>query len=205
MIIGTGEWIDPPTLEVTGLDIVRSDKAAITSDILNDVLMEILSDKTESEIKTEVYRIINDAYESAQNSEIGLDKLARPRGMSKSAAKYGTPEKTPQPVYRGAKYTNQNFDWEQITAGSKPMLLYIERVRGDYPRTYTAETAEDDRAVDAISVEHPDQFPDEITVDMDKQLQKVIKDPLQPILNPLGWSVDEALSDTQQIGFDSFM
>jgi DNA polymerase elongation subunit (family B) len=204
MTIDTGEWVEPPTLEVTGLDIVRSDKAAITSEILNDVLMEILSDKNESEIKSDVYEIINDTYEAAQHNEIPLAKLARPRGMSKSAAKYGTPEKTPQPVYRGAKYANQIFPWEQITSGSKPMLLYIDRVRGEYPRTYTSETAEDGRVVDAISVENPDRFPDEITVDMDKQLQKVIKDPLQPILNPLGWSVDEALSDTQQIGFDSF-
>jgi DNA polymerase elongation subunit (family B) len=99
MTIDTGEWVEPPTLEVTGLDIVRSDKAAITSEILNDVLMEILSDKNESEIKSDVYEIINDTYEAAQHNEIPLAKLARPRGMSKSAAKYGTPEKTPQPVY----------------------------------------------------------------------------------------------------------
>jgi len=87
----------------------------------------------------------------------------------------------------------------------KPKLLYINRVRGGWPRTYTAETAEDGRQVDAIAMENPNRLPDEIEVDVEKQLQKVIKDPLQPILNPLGWSVAEALSDTQQIGFDSFM
>jgi len=205
MTTDVGEWFDPPKFKVTGMDVVRSDKAPITSQLLTEILTVILSNKTESEIKSEVYEIINDTYERAESGEIGLAKLARPRGMSKSADQYGSPSNTPQPTYRGVKYANQNFDWENISGGSKPKLLYINRVRGGWPRTYTAETAEDGRQVDAIAMENPNRLPDEIEVDVEKQLQKVIKDPLQPILNPLGWSVAEALSDTQQIRMEDFL
>lgn len=118
---------------------------------------------------------------------------------------YGSPTNTPMPCYRGAKYANQNFDWENMTGGSKPELLYIDKIRGEHPRTYSAETKEDGRVVDAIALEHPNRLPKGIVVDTDKMIEKVIEDPLDPILAPLNWSVEEALSDTEQVGFEDFM
>ena len=119
---------------------------------------------------------------------------------------YGSPTNTPMPCYRGAKYSNQNFGWEQMDGGSKPQLLYIDKVRSnEYPHTYTAETKEDGRAVDAIAMMNPNKLPDGFVIDTDKMVEKTIEDPLTPILSPLGWSVDEALSDSQQVGFAEFM
>jgi len=206
MTVETGEWIDPPELQVTGMDIVRSDKAEITTELLEDALSVILSEGTQSEIKSALYDVIEETYTAAMNREIPNRKLARPRGMSKPPEKYGSPSNTPMPTYRGAKYSNQNFEWENMTGGAKPMLLYIDKVRSpEYPHTYTAETKEGGQPVDAVALEHPERLPDGFRIDIDKMVEKVIEDPLAPILSPLNWSVEDALADTEQVGFGDFM
>jgi len=138
-----GDWEDPPEFSVTGIDIVRSDRAEVTRDVAQDVIDTIL-------------RV-------------------------------------------------DNFQWENMTAGAKPQLLYLDRVRGDWPRTYSAETKEDGADVDAVAVENPNKVPDEFVVDTDKQIEKVLEDPLTPILEAMRWDFDESLSDTSQGSLAEFM
>jgi DNA polymerase I len=200
-----GEWLSPPEFSVTGIDIVRSDRAPVTRDIAEDVLQTILRVDERSDARETVYDRISEEVQAINDGERSNSYIARPKGMGKHPSEYGTLDKTPMPTYRGAKYANQQFEWEQMGEGSKPKLLYIEKVLGDWPTTYSAETKEDGTAVDAIAVEQADEMPDEFVVDTEKQIEKVLKDPLDPILGAMRWSYKEALADSTQADISSFM
>jgi len=190
----------------TGIDVVRSDRATVTKELMKDVLSHILRAPTQSDAREAVYKTIEDTITAIRNGETANEWIARPRGMGKPPEQYGSPTNTPMPTYRGAKYANQQFDWEQMDGGSKPQLLYIEKVRSaKYDHTYSADTAEDGRAVDAVAMEQPNRLPEGFTIDTDKMIEKTIEDPFGPILSPLNWSVAEALADTEQVGFADFM
>jgi DNA polymerase elongation subunit (family B) len=200
-----GDWEDPPEFSVTGIDIVRSDRAEVTRDVAQDVIDTILRVDDRDDARKQAYDAIATNVEAIQDGEVENSYIARPKGMSKHPEQYGSTDKTPVPTYRGAKYANQNFQWENMTAGAKPQLLYLDRVRGDWPRTYSAETKEDGADVDAVAVENPNKVPDEFVVDTDKQIEKVLEDPLTPILEAMRWDFDESLSDTSQGSLAEFM
>jgi DNA polymerase I len=200
-----GDWEDPPAFSVTGIDIVRSDRAVVTRELSEDVLQTILRVDDRETARDRVYESISSEVDAIKDGAVDMSHIARPKGMSQHPSEYGSPDKTPQPTYRGAKYANQHFDWEKMGEGAKPQLLYIDKVRGDYPSTYTAETREDGREVDAIAVEHPEKVPDTFTVDREKMIEKVLRDPLEPILGAMRWDWDEALADSTQGSLSEFM
>lgn len=192
-----GEWFSPPEFSVTGIDIVRSDRAAVTREILEDVLQVILREDDRQQARTEVYDIINNVVHDIKTGEKPHSYYSRPKGMGQHPKQYGSPEKLPMPTYKGAKYANEHFQWEHMTAGAKPELLYIKEGRtGSYPSTYPKrwDTKEAGTEVDAIAVEQPDKVPDDFTVDTSKMVEKTLRDPLTPILKPMRWTFEDALS-----------
>jgi DNA polymerase I len=199
-----GTWYDPPEFSVTGIDVVRSDRAAITREVVGDVLELILRVDDIDEARQRVYERISEAVEAVETGEISNAKLGRPRGMGQPPEEYGSPSKTPMPTYRGAKYANEHFPWADIGAGSKPVLFYIERVRGDWPQTYTADTREDGEPVDAVALENPEKLPPEFIIDSEKMVEKTLRDSIEPMLSPLHWSFDDALADTEQSDISTF-
>lgn len=190
-----GEWLSPPEFSVTGIDIVRSDRAPITREVLEDVLQSILREDDRQTARVEVYDSIDQAVHEVMVGERDPSEFARPRGMSKHPTQYGSPTDLPMPTYKGAKYANEHFSWERLTAGDKPCLLYIEDVRGSWPSTYPKEwnTKEAGDSVDAVALNEPDRLPDEFAIDRAKMVEKVLEDPLTPILNPMRWSFEDAL------------
>ena len=211
-----GEWFCPPEFSVTGIDIVRSDRAEATRDILEQVLQRILREDDRQTARKEVYDIINDVVFDIKKGERPNSYISRPKGMSKHPTQYGSPNQLPMPTYKGAKYANEHFDWERLTAGSKPELLYIKDVRGSWPRTYPKEweTKEAGTEVDAVAVEQPNKLPEDFVVDTSKMIEKVLEDPLTPILSPMRWSFEDALdaetahemqTDQAQNSLSSFM
>jgi DNA polymerase elongation subunit (family B) len=192
-----GDWKSPPEFSVTGIDIVRSDRAPITREVLEDVLDIILREDGRQMARAEVYDTINQAVAEVMHGERPHSDYARPRGMSKHPSHYGSPTDLPMPTYKGAKYANAHFDWERLTAGDKPALLYIEDVRGSWPSTYPSEwdTKEAGDSVDAIAVNEPDELPAEFRVDKPKMVEKTLEDPLTPILSPMRWDFDSALDE----------
>lgn len=201
-----GEWFDPPLFSVTGIDIVRSDRATVTRELLEDVLDTILRVGDLSQARQDVYDLIETEITAIKDGKRDPSWIARPRGMGKQPEEYGSPSELPMPTYKGAKYANEHFDWANITSGDKPQLLYIERVGGGWPARYPEKwhTKEAGRPVNAVALNEPDKLPGAFQVDTDKMIAKTIEDPLAPILAPLNWSVEEALADTEQSDISTF-
>jgi len=202
-----GEWEDPLSFSVTGIDIVRSDRAPVTREILEKVLDTILREDDREAARRAIYDRINEEVEAIRGGARDNEWIARPKGMSNHPSQYGSPTHLPMPTYKGAKYANEYLDHERLTAGDKPALLYLDRVRGQWPQTYPSdwETKEAGDAVTAIAANEPNKVPDEFVVDMDKQIEKVLEDPLTPILAPMRWDFDECVSDTEHGSLASFM
>lgn len=200
-----GDWYFPPEFSVTGIDVVRSDRAVVTRETVRDVLETILRVDDREEARRGAYEAIKTTVEEIKSGDVPNSYIARPKGMGQSPSEYGSASKRPSSTYRGAKYANQHFDWERMGEGSKPQLLAIDKVRGGWAKTYDAETAEDGDAVDCVSLEQPDKLPDEFVIDYDVMIEKTLEDPLTPILAPMGWDFDEALADTEQADIASFM
>lgn len=226
---------DPKSdVKIKGFEYVRSDSAIITREAQKRVLTDILlSDNKKEDIYSYLESVINDI----ENGEIENAKLGRPKKIKNNIDEYGwknyeelqkdenyvVNEKdkkyggryvsTPSPGYRGAKYTSEEFEWEDISAGSKPLQFYVERVRGEYPSTYDYDNYPQDnrpnppevgREVDAISVDNPGKIPDEIVIDKDKMIDKALKSKLNPILRTIGMSWEDVVGRGRQTGLDQW-
>jgi len=185
----SGKEVDE--LDVTGFEYVRSDTADVTTDVQSTVLTTILSE-SRSTAKTEVYEYLRGLIESIRAGEIPLAQLGKRGGIGQPLDEYGSPDRTPQPSYRGAKYADQHVDDESIGAGDKPMAFYVDVGACDcpdssHPPTYTADTAEDGDPVDTIALTDPTNVPACMTLDVDRTIAKTVEQPVRPIVETMGW------------------
>jgi len=171
-------------LVIKGFEAKRSDTSDVTTAVQSDVLQTILSEPP-AEAREAVYKRVRTAVDSIRAGEMPLRSIGQRGGLSKPPEEYGTENRRPQPIYRGALYAKQHIDGEQTF--SKPMKFPVEAVTGEYPSRYSAETAQDGDPVDYISLEDPTNMPAEIDVDYDTVVTETLKQPLQPILRTMGW------------------
>jgi DNA polymerase I len=200
------EGKDVDDIDITGFEYKRSDIAPITKEVQRDVIEMIVHGEDLDEVKDYVYGVIT----NFQDGEIDLDRIAVPGGIGKRLDAYDTD--TAQ--VRGAKYANlllgTNFD-----RGSKPKLLYIEKVHPAFFRRIEEERGLDPqqnsiyrgfkRDPDVICFEYADQVPEEFTVDQEAMLEKTLGKPISRVLTALDISWDEVKSGQQQTGLGSFM
>jgi len=175
---------DCDDLVIKGFEAKRSDTSDVTTAVQSDVLQSILSEPP-AEAREAVYKRIRTAVDTIRAGEMPLRSIGQRGGLSKPPEEYGTEDRRPQPIYRGALYSKQHIDGEQTF--SKPMKFPVEAVTGEYPSQYSAPTAQDGDAVDYISLEDPSNLPAEIDVDYDTVVTETLKQPLQPILRTMGW------------------
>jgi DNA polymerase I len=193
-----GTWYDPPQLEITGIDPVRSDRAPVTRDVVTDVLEIILRTDDQDTARERVYNYVSGVIDDINDGALDNDYIARPKGMGQPPEEYGSANRSAPPTYRGVKYANKHFDWEQMGSGANPRLLYIERVGGEWPQTYDTETAEDGTVVDAIAVEQPQKVPAAFEVDTSVMVEKTLESPLTTIFEPLHWSFSDCKLEGKQ-------
>ena len=212
---------------IKGFEYVRSDSAQVTRDSQLRVLTDILlAPDPRDRIEPYLQALVDDV----ESGNVSLDVLARPKGISQPLSEYGWKDveeldddeitdevehaggkyrATPGPGYRGAKYADEYFSWEDLGPGSKPKKIPIEKVRGDdYPGVYRYETYPDDdnwpdspevgREVDAIAVENPERLPSDFIVDYSLIVEKEIEDKLTPILATIDLDWDDLLATGRQ-------
>jgi len=222
---------------IKGFEYVRSDTAQVTKEAQLAVLTDILLTAAPAD---RIYDDLNEIVDAVRSDDFDVSRLGRHKGISNPLDDYGWKTvdelandsnytvrdedeehggryvSTPSPTYRGAKYADDHFDWEQIGAGSKPMRFYVEKVRGnEYPQAYRYDSYPKDskrpdppevkRPVDAIAVDNPDRIPDAFVLDIDKMVTKELEDKLQPILRTIGEDWDGMVGNGRQSGLDAFM
>ena len=102
--------------------------------------------------------------------------------------------------------------------GGKPLMFYTDgtAIAGDLPETYDYENklkADDDdpamvesgKKVDAIAVEDVRNMPDPVIIDWEKMAEKTIRDPVEPIVDVMGWDFDDLVSEGKQAGLSQYM
>jgi DNA polymerase I len=214
-----GNWISDPEPAIKGFEYVRSDVAQITTDVQYRTFEEILafdSEAAEGRVKDFFVDLVTRVMK--RDESVSRGALGIRFGISQPLSEYGSPDQTPQPQYRGAKFANQEiYGGDAIGEGDKPMYFYVhEGKTGPLRKTYDAATREDGRYVDAISVLDADDLPADVRVDREKMLTKTVVDPMEAIFRTLDWGTEwlpdaiedakpaEAYRDDGQMGFESF-
>lgn len=213
-------------VEITGFEYVRSDSSIITQEAQERILTDAL---LAPDYEDRIYEYLTDLVDRIESGEVPIWKLGRPKGVRKPLDDYGWKDideldeeditddveeyggkyrATPSPTYRGRKYVDDHFPWEDHQMGSKPIRFYVSSVRaGDYPQVYRYESyPEDDRPdspeigdeVDAIAVEFPDQIPDEFVMDREKMMTKELEEKVESILETVDLTWDEIAIDGRQ-------
>ena len=178
-----GKALGTPDLDITGFEYKRSDVAPVTKEVQQEVIEMILDGAGFDEVS----RYVRDVVDRFKDGDYGYDDMGIPGGIGQKLDSYDTD--TAQVT--GAKYANRNLG-TNFTSGSKPKRLYIKRVKGDYPPT------------DVVCFEYPEQVPEEFEVDRDKMLEKTVRNPIERILEALGWSWSEVVNGQRQQGLGSF-
>ncbi|MBY6287379.1 hypothetical protein GLT90_02105 [Nanohaloarchaea archaeon H12] len=217
-----GEVIENPSPAIKGFESIRSDAAPITARTQERVFDIILSEDNPKESVTEY---LCDEWDSAKHGEIDISDIGIPSKINKSLDEYGGPDKngnysTPQPHIRGARYANTHVPNENISSGDKPVFYYVDRVGYPYPdvfvydknwdrsdtRNLTSDTVKElGSDMDAIAVNDVRNLPDEIKIDYEEMAIKTIRDPLEDIIETMGWEFEDVTSSTSQTGMAHFM
>lgn len=80
------------------------------------------------------------------------------------------------------------------------MKFPVDRILDDdLPERYSANTAEDGDEVDYVTVTDITVLDGRITIDRDEIIEKYVRDPIEPILEAVGHSWDEAISGQTQL------
>jgi DNA polymerase I len=220
-------------IEVKGFELVRSDSARITGDVQQGVIDRILKEDSPesfvSDYLQDEWHTVLDA-----EDDLDLERLGTPSAINNKLFDYGwsidddTDEVkyfTPQPHIRGARYAKAYIEGEDPSEGSKPLMFYTSGVTPnsglpetyDYDEQYSLNAPEDkddanrremkeiDREVDAVAVEDVRNLPASVNVDYDKMATKTIRDPVEPLVEVMGWSFDELVEEGEQSGLASFM
>lgn len=194
-----GEEVDE--VDVTGFEAVRSDTSPLTTKLQTWVLDQLTRHGTDA--RTDIFAVCKAVEQAVRDGIVPVEAVAKRGGIGQPLAEYGTSSRRPSPLYRGAKYADEYLGVD-LSAGSKPFAVYLKTPEGLPRSTYLSETAENGDVVDAISVEHARDLPDNLDVAWTKHADKAITEPLRPILRTMGWSWAGIRDDSVQRGLEAF-
>jgi DNA polymerase I len=224
------EYDASDNISIKGFEYVRSDSAPITKQVQLRVLTDIL---LADDPRDRIEPYVTDVVDTIKSGDVPISELAQPKGVGQHLDEYGWKDiddltdiddmarayggrwiQTPGPTYRGAKYADDHFEWEQIHDADKVSKVPIERVRSDaYPEVYSYESyPEEDRPpspevgqpVDALAVEQPERIPDGFVIDYDTIVQKTIEEKVEDILNTMDITWSDMMGTGTQATLGSF-
>lgn len=162
--------------KIAGFQLKRSDTQALTKEVQEAFLHDILSGTPKKEIRNHYYEIKEGVLNGKFNKQIGI-----PRKFTKRLDKYadGT-------AIRAASYSNQHFG-THIGAGDKCIIYHIKLVTINMDDT------------DSIALEDGMDIPDGFNIDLKKHWARIDK-ALFPLLDDLG-----ILEKQKQISLEAFL
>lgn len=188
---------------IKGFECIRSDQADVTIDTQSEVLEMIVTHDMDT-VKDDVSEYIQDVCEDIEDGNYPIEEIGKRRGVGKSLDEYGTDDRTPAPIIRGAKYANQNLG-ANIKSGANPLKYPVERlIDQSLPATYSADTPEDDREVDYVAVEDPSVLDGAIEIEYDEIIEKYIRDKINPICDVMGWEWSEIRTGASQTAIENY-
>jgi DNA polymerase elongation subunit (family B) len=167
-------------ISITGLEAERSDVAPITKQAQRAFASQLRVD--DSTARERLFPQLREYADAIADGDIDLDRVCKRGGIGQPLVEYGAADRTPAPLYRGAKYASEHIDGATIQQGDKPCLVYVTSVPASLPSTYTAHTAENGDSVDAIALNSVTRLPDGVVVDWDRHRRKTLIEPLGPLL-----------------------
>jgi len=174
-----GDDIDE--ISITGLEAERSDIAPLTR-----TAQELFAETFRmDEPKDELFSQLREWYDAVTEGTIALERICKRGGIGQNLYEYGSTSRSPQPIYRGAKYATDHIDGVTVQQGDKPVVIYIDSIQSqsnEYPRTYEATTGEDGDIVDAVALNDVSRLPECFRVDWKRHRKKVLTEPLMPLL-----------------------
>lgn len=180
-------------VKIKGFEYVRSDVSQVTKNT-QEILFELLLNNDVDVAEERFYKYLEELITDIMADEYDMSDLGRVFGIGQPVIEYGSPSRTPQPAYRGAKFANKCiYGTNAIDEGDRPLMYYVkEGCTGQSLRsTYKADTAEGGRYVDAISVLEWNDMPDDVTIDKPKMVRKTVLTPITQIIEVVGWDINE--------------
>lgn len=161
------EGLSVDKIDIVGFEMKRSDSPQLTREVQEHVIELILKGAGLAEMKAYLGEVIR----TYRRGGYPLDEVGIPGGIGKALEEYGVQDAH----IRGAIYSNANLGTD-FKRGSKPKRIYIRSVKAKYPQT------------DVLAFEYADQVPPEFVVDWETMLEKTIKQPIERIIEALGWT-----------------
>ena len=151
-------------IDIVGFEAVRSDTAPFTGEAEHRIMEIILREGVNyDKLNEAVSQLMKEAKERP------LDEIALYSSISKPLDEY----KTKPPHIRAAIYSNMYLG-TSYGNGSKVKYVWVKSVKGLPP-------------TDVIAFETEEQVRDKIVIDWDKQLRRILIDPLERIFEAIGY------------------
>jgi DNA polymerase I len=168
-------------LEVVGMESRRSDASQLSRNLQKTMFdMLLRQDKP----KDEILRYIGSEIDRVRKGEFKYDEIGIPKGVNKDLSEYGKmilvngkfegERKGVPGNIRAIKYAKQYMGLE---LSSKPKMLYVSKMPEGYQPT------------DVLCFDEDNQVPHGTVIDIEKMLEKIVKDKIRNIFDALGWKL----------------
>ena len=150
-----------------GYEAKRSSTPIIGSDMQKKVLRMILEDKNYSEISDYISKTVK----QVENLEYELSDIGKPTSITKPLEEYGNVQHI-----RACRNSNKYIDGVYWRENDSPFLFYIKSSPFGVGN------------IDVISLPwNIDKLPELYELNIEKHIEKSLIDPLEPILEEMGW------------------
>lgn len=167
---------DVDYINIRGFDYVRREASKVTKKLQYEVIETILRKDPDT-----VPDIVRGYIKDVLSGKFGIEDIC----MTPTLRKHPESYERPSAWVRGALYSNKWFGTD-ITEDDTVKFVYIKSIK-DYPHT------------DVLSVIDFDSIPTSFVVDLDKMVEKSIKNKVEEILELIGYSWGNTINPNRNL------
>lgn len=162
-------------MDMVGFESQRSDSPELTEEVQPDVVNRILDGEGFDEVSEYIRGLIGDI----KSRDMELYKVALPSSLGQPLEEYGNTQAS-----RACRFSNKHLGYEW-GMGDDPWVYFIRKTPPMTPGT------------DVLALSWDEDVPDEFELDIEKTLDRALKNPLKPILDEVGWNFVELKQGAQ--------